>query len=312
MRIFKGAKTYDKKPSVVTIGTFDGVHMGHKAILQKLIKSAKKDKLESVLLTFYPHPRNIVQSVGNLKLINTIEEKENLLEKEGLDSLVIHPFTKEFSRLTAEDYVKDILVNCLNAKKIIIGYDHRFGKNRTADIKDLKEFGEKFGFIVEEISAQELNDVAISSTKIRNALIEGDIDTANTYLGYSYYLTGNVQEGRKIGRQLNYPTANLHIDESVKLIPKNGVYITQVIIDERTHFGITSIGTNPTVDGTEKTIETHILDFNSNLYQKNISVAFLKFIREEKKFDTLNDLKEAIKKDESFARNFIINEKHSL
>lgn len=305
MRVFKKANTYDKKPSVVTIGTFDGVHIGHKAILKRLIASAKKENLESVLLTFYPHPRNIVQSAGNLKLINTIEEKQKLLQKAGLDSLVIHPFTKEFSRLSAEEYVEKILVNQLNAKKIIIGYDHRFGKNRTADIEDLKAFGKEMGFEVEEISAQEQNEVAVSSTKIRQALEEGNIKTANTYLGYPYFMTGNVQKGKKIGRQLNYPTANLYIDESVKLIPKIGVYITQTQIDGQNYYGITSIGTNPTVGGETKTIETHVLDFEGDLYDKTLVLEFIKFIRDEEKFDSLDSLKEAIEADENFARNYL-------
>lgn len=305
MRVFKKANTYDKKPSVVTIGTFDGVHIGHKAILKRLIATAKKENLESVLLTFYPHPRNIVQSAGNLKLINTIEEKQKLLQKAGLDSLVIHPFTKEFSRLSAEEYVERILVNQLNAKKIIIGYDHRFGKNRTADIEDLKAFGKEMGFEVEEISAQEQNEVAVSSTKIRQALEDGNIKTANTYLGYPYFMTGTVQKGKKIGRQLNYPTANLHIDESIKLIPKIGVYITQTQINGQKYYGITSIGTNPTVGGETKTIETHVLDFKGDLYDKTLVLEFIKFIRDEEKFDSLDSLKEAIEADENFARNYL-------
>lgn len=305
MRVFKKANTYDKKPSVVTIGTFDGVHIGHKAILKRLIATAKKENLESVLLTFYPHPRNIVQSAGNLKLINTIEEKQKLLQKAGLDSLVIHPFTKEFSRLSAEEYVEKILVNQLNAKKIIIGYDHRFGKNRTADIEDLKAFGKEMGFEVEEISAQEQNEVAVSSTKIRQALEDGNIKTANTYLGYPYFMTGTVQKGKEIGRQLNYPTANLHIDESVKLIPKIGVYITQTQIDGQKYYGITSIGTNPTVGGETKTIETHVLDFEGDLYDKTLVLEFIEFVRDEEKFDSLESLKEAIEADENFARNYL-------
>lgn len=305
MKIYNNAKDYDRSPSVVTIGTFDGVHIGHKAILKRLIKAAEKNKLESVLLTFFPHPRQIVQSSTDLQWINTIEEKKKLLKEEGLSSLIIHPFTKEFSRLTAEDYVQNILVNLLNAKKIIIGYDHRFGRNRTADIEDLKTFGEYYGFEVEEISAQELDKVAISSTKIRQALINGDINTANNYLGYKYFLTGIIEKGRKIGRKINFPTANIHVDEKHKLIPKNGVYIVQTKVESKTYFGITSIGTNPTVGGNIKTVETHLLDFEGDLYNQTLEIAFLAYIRNEKKFASIEELKQAILQDEIFARNYL-------
>ena len=305
MKVYKSAPEYDKKPSVVTIGTFDGVHIGHKAILKRLTDAAEANRLESVLLTFFPHPRQVVQSVSNLRLINTIEEKKKLLEKEGLGSLVIHPFTKEFSRLTAEEYVRDILVKELAAKKIIIGYDHRFGRNRTADISDLKEYGKIYGFEVVEISAQELDEVAVSSTKIRRALENGDIATANNYLGYDYFLTGTIVKGRKIGRTINFPTANIHIDETYKLIPKIGVYVVRTLINNKTYYGITSIGTNPTVNGDAKTIETHLLDFEGDLYGETLEISFLKYIREEKKFESVQELQSAIEEDETFARAYL-------
>ncbi|MCH9659587.1 MAG: riboflavin biosynthesis protein RibF, partial [Bacteroidetes bacterium] len=199
--------------AVVTIGTFDGVHIGHKAIVKRLVDTAQKEALDSVLLTFFPHPRMVLQKDSDLKMLNTLSEKKDLLAEIGLDHLVIEPFTKAFSRLTALEYVRDILVNQLNAKKIIIGYDHRFGRNRTANIENLKEFGETYNFTVEEISAQELDDVAVSSTKIRTALLEGDITTANNYLGYLYSIEGTVIKGKKIGRTLNFPTANLQLNE---------------------------------------------------------------------------------------------------
>lgn len=290
---------------MVTIGTFDGVHIGHKAILKRLVETAKKENLDSVVLTFFPHPRMVLQQNVDIKLINTIEERTELLENTGLDHLVIHPFTHAFSRLTALEYVRDILVNSLKAKKIIIGYDHRFGRNRNADIEDLKEFGKTYNFEVEEISAKEIDDVAISSTKIRKALNEGDIETANSYLGYNFMISGEVVKGKAIGRTINYPTANLKLKEKYKLVPKNGVYIVQSTIEGEKIFGITSIGTNPTVGGTEKTIETHFLNFNKDLYGKEITIAFLKFIRDEETFDSVEILKQEIEKDETFAKQFL-------
>ena len=290
---------------MVTIGTFDGVHIGHKAILKRLVETAKKENLDSVVLTFFPHPRMVLQQNVDIKLINTIEERTELLENTGLDHLVIHPFTHAFSRLTALEYVRDILVNSLKAKKIIIGYVHRFGRNRNADIEDLKEFGKTYNFEVEEISAKEIDDVAVSSTKIRKALNEGDIETANNYLGYNFMISGEVVKGKAIGRTINYPTANLKLKEKYKLVPKNGVYIVQSTIEGEKIFGITSIGTNPTVGGTEKTIETHFLNFNKDLYGKEIAIAFLKYIRDEETFDSVEILKQEIEKDETFAKQFL-------
>tara|TARA_R110002072_G_scaffold22615_1_gene79183 strand:+ start:2868 stop:3800 length:933 start_codon:yes stop_codon:yes gene_type:complete len=303
---YQSASTYNNdRPSVVTIGTFDGVHVGHKAILNRLVSTAKKEGLESVLLTFFPHPRMVLQTDSNIKLINTLSEKKELLEEIGLDHLVIHPFTHAFSRLTALEYVRDILVNKLHAKKIIIGYDHRFGRNRNANIDDLREFGKTYGFEVLEISAQELDDVAISSTKIRNALKAGDIETANNYLGYPFMVSGNVVKGKALGRTMQYPTANLQLDETYKLIPKNGVYIVRSIIDDKVVFGITSIGTNPTVGGTQKTIETFFLDLDKDLYGKKLKIEFLSHVRDEETFESLEELKDAIQNDETIAREFL-------
>jgi len=303
---YSSASTYkNNRQSIVTIGTFDGVHIRHKAILKRLVETAKKDNLDSVVLTFFPHPRMVLQQNSDIKLINTINERTQLLENTGLDHLVIHPFTHAFSRLTALEYVRDILVNSLKAKKIIIGYDHRFGRNRNAAIDDLKEFGRTYNFEVEEISAREIDDVAISSTKIRKALNEGDIETANSFLGYNFMISGEVVEGRAIGRTIQYPTANLKLKESYKLVPKNGVYVVQSIIEGKRIFGITSIGTNPTVGGKEKTIETHFLDFNEDLYGKKITIEFLKFIRNEETFDSVESLRQEIIKDEKFAKQYL-------
>ena len=306
MKRFNDAKKYkNDRPSVVTIGTFDGVHIGHKKIIERLIDTARQGDLESVILTFFPHPRMVLQHDTDIKLINTIEERAKILEETGLDSLVIHPFTKEFSRMTAGEYVHKMLIASLNVGHVIIGYDHRFGRNRNSNIVDLASYGMQNNFTVEEISKQDIDDVAVSSTKIRQALLEGDIELANKYLGYRFMLTGRVVKGKALGRKLNYPTANLHIEESYKLIPKNGVYIVQSKIDSKTYYGMMNIGTNPTVNGTSKTIETHFFDTEINLYDKKIQINLLKRIRDEKKFDSLEDLQEAMQLDEDYSRDYI-------
>lgn len=306
MKTYNSASAFNgKNPTAVTIGTFDGVHLGHKSILKRLVQTAKEDNLESVVLTFFPHPRWVLQQSSELKLINTIDERKALIEECGLNHLVIHPFTKEFSRLTAEEYVEDILVKNLNVKKFIIGYDHRFGRNRNADITNLREFGEKFNFDIEEISAKEINDVAISSTKIRKALNNGDVEIANEYLGYHFMVSGTVIPGKAIGRTLGFPTANLQVSETYKMIPGNGIYIVQSQIDSKKVYGVTSIGTNPTVGGTEKTIETHFLDFEADLYGKSLTLEFLKFIRPEKTFDTLERLQQEIENDVIAAKRYL-------
>lgn len=306
MKRYTNAKTYDSQiQSVVTIGTFDGVHIGHKKIIERLIESARKNNLESVILTFFPHPRMVLQQDSDIKLINTIDERIQILEKTGLDNLVIHPFTKEFSRLSAGEYVQQMLIYCLKVKHVIIGYDHRFGRNRNSNITDLASYGVQNDFTVEEISKQDLDDVAVSSTKIRKALFDGNITKANAYLGYCFMLTGKVVKGKRLGRKLNYPTANLHIEEDYKLIPKNGVYIVKSFIDSKTYFGMMNIGTNPTVNGTKQTIETHFFDTSFNLYDKKIQIQMIKRIRDEKKFNSLEQLQDAMQQDEDFSRDFI-------
>jgi riboflavin kinase/FMN adenylyltransferase len=291
--------------SVITIGTFDGVHVGHRAIMQRLVAAAKQQGLVSAVLTFFPHPRMVLQKNSDIKLINTLSEKKQLLEDIGLDYFVVEPFTHEFSRLSALEYVRDVLVTQLKAKKIIIGYDHRFGRNRNADIQDLKKYGEQFGFEVEEISAQQLDEVSVSSTKIRKALAQGDIHTANTYLGYAFTIEGVVTKGKALGRTIGYPTANLHVPQTYKLIPKNGVYVVKALVNNTLTYGITSIGTNPTVGGTAKSIETFFLDTSTDLYGKELQLQFLQHIREEATFKDLESLKQAIQKDEAFARDYI-------
>ncbi len=289
---------YDKKQTTaITIGTFDGVHIGHRKILERLINDAKKTGLRSTVLTFFPHPRMVLQKDTEIRLLNTIQEKIKILEFIGLDYLIIHPFTLEFSRLSSTEFVRDILVNELKVKKIIIGYDHRFGRNRNANIQDLSAFGNTLNFEVEEIPAQEIDDVSVSSTKIRNALMEGDIKTANEYLGYNYMLTGDVKKGKGLGRQLNFPTANLFIKEKYKLIPKNGVYVVNSILNDKLFYGMMNIGFNPTVDGSSKSIEIHFFDFKADLYDQNIQVDIIERIRDEHKFNSLEELKAQLLKD---------------
>lgn len=307
MKIIKSlTKGESKHKSVVTIGTFDGVHIGHQKIVKRLINTAKNNDLESVILTFFPHPRMVIQKDTNIKLLNTLKEREAILENLGLDKLFIKKFTLEFSRLTAEDFVKDILVEQLNAQKIIIGYDHHFGRNRSANIDDLRAFGEQYDFEVEEISAQDINDVSVSSTKIRKALMDGDIKTANIYLGYNYMLTGIVVKGKGLGKELDFPTANLQIKEDYKLIPKQGVYIVTCLYKNKRLYGMMNIGTNPTVSNSNnQSVEIHFFNFNESIYDKKIQIDILHRIRDEQKFDSLDDLKQQLKLDKKTAEAFL-------
>lgn len=306
MKTFQSIFDYNKeKKSILTLGTFDGVHIGHQKILKKLVKESLLKNCESVLLTFFPHPRMVLKQDTQIQLLNTIEEKTLLIEKNGIDNLIIHPFDARFSELSAEDFVKKILVDQLNLSKIIIGYDHKFGKNRSADINDLIFLGEKYNFEVEQISAKEIDDISISSTKIRKALLEGNIDLANSYLGYNYSLSGKVINGKKIGRTISFPTANLNVTEDYKLIPKNGVYIVASQMDNKKVFGMMNIGNNPTVEGTSKSIEIHFFDFNKDIYNQDISVELISKIRNEHKFDSLESLKNQLNKDRLYSLNFI-------
>jgi riboflavin kinase/FMN adenylyltransferase len=285
------------------------VHVGHQKIVNSLVEVGKQKGLESVVLTFFPHPRMVLQKDANIKLINTIEEKESILKSLGLSRLVVNEFTKAFSRMTAEDFVEQILVNQLKAKHIIIGYDHHFGRNRNANIDDLKAFGKIYNFTVEEIPAQDVDDVAVSSTKIRTALQEGDVETANTFLNYNFMLTGKVVKGKGLGKTINYPTANIKINEDYKLIPKNGVYIVKSTINGKDVYGMMNIGFNPTVNGQHKTIDVHFLYFKNDLYESALKVELLKRIRNEIKFNTLSDLKSQIQLDQKFTQDFIADVK---
>jgi len=296
-----------KERLVVTIGIFDGLHIGHQEILKNLIQDGSEEK--SVILTFFPHPRMILQKESNLKLITTLEEKVQLLEKTSLDYLIIEPFTKEFSRLTALDFVRTILVDQLQIKKLVIGYDHHFGRNREGSFEQLKEYGALYGFQVEEIPAQDIQQIAVSSTKIRKALEDGAIEKANSYLGYEFMLTGDVVHGKGLGRKWNYPTINIQIEEAYKLIPKSGVYVVKTLIDNQTIFGVMNIGYRPTLNGTHQTIEVHLLDFEANLYGKRLQIHLLYRLRDEYKFDSIEGLVSQIKRDEQKARELIARQK---
>ena len=304
--IRKKLENYNSKShSVITIGTFDGVHIGHRKIINQLTTISSTDNLVSILLSFFPHPKMVLQSNNEIKLINTINEKQDLLNTLNLDFLIIKEFTKEFSRLSALEFVRDILVNKLNAKHIIIGYDHHFGRNRTANIQQLREFGELYDFTVTEILAQDIDNIAISSTKIRKALNNGDIKLANNYLGYNYFFNGTVIHGNNIGKTISFPTANIKIDESYKLVPKNGVYIVKSLIDEKCVFGMMNIGTNPTFNRKNQSIEIHFLDFNKNIYNQSLSVEMITRIRSEKKFSSVENLKKQLELDKVTTLSYI-------
>jgi riboflavin kinase/FMN adenylyltransferase len=308
LKIFQKTSSFSsEEKTFVTIGTFDGVHFGHQKIIEKLVSEAKKAKKKSVLLTFFPHPRMVLQKDASIELINTIEERATLLEKTGLDYLIIHPFSREFSRTTALEFVRDILVNQLNISKLIIGYDHHFGKNREGNITQLTEYSHLYDFKVEEIPAQDIDDVSVSSTKIRLALHSGNLKTANNYLGYNFMLNGNVVNGKKLGGKIGYPTANIDVKETYKLIPKTGVYVVKSLIAEEIVFGMMNIGNRPTINGNHQTIEVHFFDFNKDLYHQNLTIELLYFLRDEQKFDSLELLIDQLKKDELIARDYIKN-----
>lgn len=297
-------------PTAITIGTFDGVHIGHRKIIERVLQSAKGYNLESTVLTFFPHPRMVLQQSQDLKLINTIDERREILNNTGIDNLIVYPFTKAFSRLKAQEYIEEILVEKLKAKRVIIGYDHHFGRNRTADINDLRQFGKQYDFEVEEISKQDIEDVGVSSTKIRKALENGQVEIANRYLGEPFMLTGKVVKGKQLGKKLGYATANLYIKENYKLIPKGGVYVVKSTINGKTYFGMMNIGTNPTVGGIGQNIETHFFGWEGELYGQTLKIELLKRIRAEKNFANTTELVSAMKADETYSKNFIANLKN--
>ena len=308
MRIFDNLKSYSsEKESILTIGTFDGVHFGHNKILKKLVEEAKKNKLSSLIMTFFPHPRMVLKTSQEIKMIDTIDEKIHLLKKTGVDNLIIHPFDENFSKIRAKEFVEEILVKKLKIKQIIIGYDHRFGRDREASVEDLKKFSLDYMFTVNEIPAQEINSIAISSTKIRDAILNGEIEKCNKFLGRNFTLTGKVVYGDGLGEKINFPTANIEIKELYKIIPKNGVYLVKTTLNSNIYFGMMNIGIRPTIGGGNKSLEIHFFNFKDNLYDKTISIEIINKIRDEIKFASIDKLKIQLKKDEQFCLQLINN-----
>ncbi|NBS18850.1 MAG: bifunctional riboflavin kinase/FAD synthetase [Flavobacteriia bacterium] len=297
--VHKLSDFHPHQKTILTIGTFDGVHVGHQKIIRNLVEQAEKEKLLSVVLTFFPHPRQVLQKDTQLKMIDTMEEKIKLLEQWGVAVLIILPFTMAFSRMTAVAFTQELLVGRLNISKIIIGYDHRFGRNRKASVADLKQFGEDYDFTVEEIPAQDIASIAVSSTKIRDAIADGEIQKANLYLNRPFSLVGCVISGDRIGRKIGFPTANLKIEEDYKLLPKHGVYLVRSNLQGQAYFGMMNVGNRPTVSGKKTQIETHFFEFQGDLYEKSIQIDLLEKIRDEQKFDTLEALGQQIQQDKN-------------
>lgn len=294
-------------PKTLTIGTFDGVHVGHQKILKKVKTIAKKENLIPSVLTFFPHPRMVLNQDETIKLLTTIRERKFLLEKFGIKLICVKTFTRAFSNLSARAYVKDILIEELNAKHIVIGYDHQFGKNRSANIEDLIAFSKEFNFKIEKIPAKDIAEVTVSSTKIRKALINGEVMLANKYLNYNYFLTGKVVKGQKLGRTIQFPTANIYIEEDYKLIPKDGVYVVQSNIGGKLYYGMMNIGHNPTIKNKSHSIEVHFFDFTDDIYGDEIVIEMLKRIRDEKEFESIDALKTQLQKDKSFSLDYILS-----
>lgn len=308
MKIYHDIKDFTAvKNAIVTIGTFDGVHIGHRKIIARLKELAAAAGGETVLLTFFPHPRMILHPEDeDIKLITTMAEKAGLLEQIGVDHLIITPFSRDFSNQSAEEYIRDILVNQIGTKKIVIGYDHRFGKDRQGGLQDLLALAPEYHYEVVEIAEQDINDVAISSTRIRKALLDGDIEIANECLGYPFFITGKVIRGDQIGRTLGYPTANLMVEERYKLIPSDGIYAVKVHIDGQSYKGMAYIGHRPTINGMTRNIEVNIFDFSQDIYNKTLRMEFLHFVREDIKFASLAELVVQLGKDKEEVQALLV------
>jgi riboflavin kinase/FMN adenylyltransferase len=294
---------FSKKPLALSIGMFDGVHKGHQFIITHLNEVAKSLNLDSAIFTFWPHPRTFFDPNCDLKLLNTLEEKQNLLEENNIQNLFLQEFDEDFRNLSGEEFVRKILVEKLNVKYLIIGYDHTFGKDKSGDFTLLQKLAPELGFEVSQIPAVDFHQKHISSTQIRNALSSGNILESNEMLGYKYSLCGKVVDGKKLGRTIGYPTANLEID-SIKLLPKNGAYIAEVIYENKFYKGMLSIGTNPTVNGKSKTVEVYILDFDKDIYGETLTLKFRDFLHEEIKFENLKKLIERLNEDKILTEKF--------
>ncbi len=310
MKVHIDLNTFSARRPVITIGVFDGVHMGHDKLLNRLKEIAKQENGESVVVTLWPHPRLVLSNdIKNLKLLNTLEEKKILLEKRKIDHLVIIPFNKETSRMTACEFTDEILAKKLNVHYLLVGHDHQFGKGREGDYNDLKACSSKYNFKLERLEAEKKEGIKISSTKIRNVLLEGKIQQANNYLGYEFFIKGKVVGGHRIGNRLGFPTANVEIQDSYKLIPKDGVYAVRAVIEGHYHNGMLNIGYRPTFNkyGSRKTIETHLFDFEDDIYNKDIIIHFVQRIREERGFENVDKLVEQLEKDKKAAKRIFTN-----
>ncbi|WP_436517088.1 bifunctional riboflavin kinase/FAD synthetase [Ekhidna sp. To15] len=307
MRVVDHLEDFEKPDfAVVTIGTFDGVHIGHQTILKRLVKEAKSNGGQSVLITFWPHPRFILnKDADKLKLLSTFDEKVKMVAELGVDFILKVSFTPEFSKLSADQFVKQILVDRVGTKKLFIGYDHHFGNNREGNIQFLKKNSEAYGFEVNEISKQEIDHIGISSTKIRSTLESGEIHLANSLLGRNYSICGRVVDGNKKGRSLGFPTANIKVPETYKLLPADGAYAIRAIVSKETYLGMLNIGFKPTVNGQERTIEAHLFNFEADIYGQEMKVDFIKALRKEMKFDSLEALKEQLNKDKEIALSIL-------
>ena len=306
MKVINSIDNYSsKKKSIITIGTFDGIHIGHEKVIRTLVKESLSKNLLANILTFFPHPRMVLNKDSEIKLIDTIKEKEKKLKNLGVNTLIIHPFTKEFSRMSSIEFTRDILIKKLNVYKIILGYDHRFGKNRESSVEDLIQLGIAYNFKVEVIDAKKINSINISSTKIRKAIQTGDVDKANLYLGNYFEINGNVVKGKGIGKKIGFPTANIIIKENYKLIPNKGVYLIKAKIKNRSYYGMMNIGNRPTLNGKNETLEVNIFNFNENIYGKSLSIFFLNKIRNEIKFDSIEKLSNQLQKDKDYCKVLI-------